>query len=50
MGIMPMVGMMELIKLGVEAEARAGGKRRTGITGMVSHLMAGGRVWIAEGR
>jgi hypothetical protein len=50
MGIMPMIGMRELIRLGAEAEVRAGGKPRTGITGMVSHLMAGGRVWIADGR
>jgi hypothetical protein len=50
MGIMPMVGMMELMRLGAEAEARAGGKPRTGITGMVRHLIAGGRVWIADGR
>jgi CheY-like chemotaxis protein len=50
MGIMPIVGMLELIKLGADAEARAGGKQRTGIPGMISHLMTGGRVWIAEGR
>jgi CheY-like chemotaxis protein len=50
MGIMPIVGMMELIKLGVAAEARAGAKPRTGVAGMISHLIAGGRVWIADER
>jgi CheY-like chemotaxis protein len=48
MGIMPMVGMMELMKLGAAAEARSGGAPRKGITGMVGRLIAGGRVWITE--
>jgi CheY-like chemotaxis protein len=50
MGIMPVIGMMELIKLGAAAEAREGRKPRTGIAGMISHILTGGRIWIADGR
>ena len=50
MGIMPMIGMRELVRLGIAAEASAGHPPGKGLSGLVRHLFAGGRVWLADAR
>jgi CheY-like chemotaxis protein len=48
MGIMPMIGMRELIRLGAAAEAGAGHPPGKGLGALVRQLFVGGRVWIAD--
>jgi CheY-like chemotaxis protein len=50
MGLMPMIGMRELVRLGAAAEAGAGHPPGKGLGGLVRHLFVGGRVWIADAR
>ncbi|MDQ2081837.1 hypothetical protein RA307_16755 [Xanthobacteraceae bacterium Astr-EGSB] len=50
MGIMPMIGMRELVRLGAAAEAGAGHPPGKGLGALVRHLFVGGRVWIADAR